>query len=190
MENYLERLIWATAKWDHKLGALITTDMGNVARVQLALNLAHHFLDEQLVSEFQVVMVFLDINRTIRNDIIHGLPTPKIPNDVQKVFRKGSAKAGKGVVRYSEVPIDFECIGTAINDLLYLQIGLVFLLKKAMDFRNHQGSQQSSEPFDHARFLAGDTWSGIDPIRNRLKDLHLQRQKQGSSQRPPQSSPA
>lgn len=186
IEEALERLIWEIARWRHPVGKLVTADLGNVSRIQLALNLANHYLDPILISEVKVIAGLFDYCRISRNDIIHGLPKPPLPAGTPRQLVKASAKAGTGKIVSKATELDHEALMMVCQDQSYMLLALTTLQLKISDFHRHcdkmlEGS--SSQPFDHAAYYnkAEGSLYGIAALQIRVQEQRLRLQKQSAN---------
>lgn len=189
VEEALERVVWTIAKWEPAMGKLVTADLGNVSRVQLALNLANYYLEPILVSEVKAFAELFDFCRISRNDIIHGLPNDDLPDGAPRHLVKATAKAGIGAVKQTETVLDGHALRVVCHDQLLLLLALTALIAKVRDYHRYleRVAAGSTEPFDHTEYYDPEKGSlhGIVDLQTRLKQQRLQRQQQGNNRRQP-----
>lgn len=181
VEEHLQWFIWEVAGWDEEIGSAVTTDLGNVSRIQLALNLSNLRLTTQ-ISDVDIAMKFMEICRSKRNDVIHALPMAE--SNEPRVLRKYSTKAGTGLRQKTDTPIDVVVLQTIIQDMMRLIVALVGLHKMAW-MHSRSREEAADYPSDElVQKCAHLSWTCIEPLRKRLGDLYLERQNSGKNLHP------
>lgn len=118
-EQALEWVIWRLIGVDYLVGECITTDLNNVTRQTLVINLLKRFHDEAPnLDRYMSIMSLFDECRIARNDAVHASIMAG-PDDYLALSRTMKARTGKLRMRaaHKEV-LELEMIAAAIGWLL------------------------------------------------------------------------
>lgn len=170
-EVHFEQLIWLAANWSNRTGALVTTDMPNVSRIQLARNFANLNIKVAPTREFTLETIKLfDAIRQRRNRVLHGLPVVEQSETIALKSESRSAKAGKGEIRRPASDISEKHLSFLIDSLAILNVAVeaaIHLIWRTQLVAHHQ--MLPPENWDDA--VANSTLLRIEHVRNALDRL-------------------
>ena len=106
IEYSMQELIMTAAGWHPSLGMLVTADMGNIARYQLAKNLINGFYEQpRLRAEALNAIAFFDVCRSRRNALVHGMPVLDDEKRLSGRLGKFEGKKGTGSISISHLNV-------------------------------------------------------------------------------------
>lgn len=132
LERNLVACIWKAGGWTQEIGEMVTADLGNVARIDLLLNLVNHSIkeDELIHQEISLNCKLFDYLRSARNELAHGyfhwrsrgLETDDHLLNFSAKRRKGSVEMKKTPIKLSylrEVSSDIALCNEFWNDIMH-----------------------------------------------------------------------
>lgn len=150
----LQELVWTIARWNPEVGSLVTADLGNIGRVQLARNLMNaHQLHERLLTEIDVVLDIFDANRTARNALVHGLPVYDDDRKLSGRLASFDAKKGVGTLQVKHTNVSGEYLTHMRNDMVFCQEALADAVRKLQNLRRFEADAKIAEQYTLVQFV-------------------------------------
>lgn len=157
-EIELVDMIGAIVDWPVAVGRVVTVDLQNVSRIQLALNLlALSGVDPNVAGHTRAVLDLFDQLRVTRNAIIHGIPAlhmdrPKESGIVVKV----EAKQGDGTLKVKETKLTASFVGDFVNAAEILLVAIPHTTELLRRDHKYRRSKSLRKTKSHAQFV----WQG------------------------------
>jgi hypothetical protein len=119
-ERILETVIWTAAGWEGWIGSAVTSDLQNVARTTLAKNVISLCVkdDTRLTAEALDVLAFFDINRSRRNNLVHGLPLHMREGSAPDMLYRSKATAGTGMTQELGTDVSPQALSALAQDIV------------------------------------------------------------------------
>lgn len=177
IEFDFQELIWVIANWSPRDGSLVTTDMQNVSRTQLARNMLNRKIDnDRLKGEAATIIDYFDECRVMRNKLVHGIP---VYDDNQKISGRIAhfeARRGTGEISIKHIEVTQNYLILLLADLLTCADGIGDAVRKIQNLRQYQRDAAIRERFTLEGFVFDYRAPSfdIDGVRNRLKALRSQ----------------
>lgn len=132
----VQGLVRSLAGWRPWQAALVTADLGNVSRVQLALNLLRQtYKHPRLVGDVERSVLFFDECRKSRNALVHGTAVMDDAGNLTGMLARFDTKQAKGTVKVSRLNCTNEYLLELLSDLWLCRMALTDADRKVMRFR-------------------------------------------------------
>jgi hypothetical protein len=119
IEFDFQELVWVIANWSPWDGSLVTADMGNMSRIQLALNMLHRKIkDDRLKTEASVIIDYFDACRVMRNRLVHGVPVYDDNGKISGRIAHFEARRGTGEISIKHIEVTQAYLVLLLADLL------------------------------------------------------------------------
>ena len=130
------------ASWPPQDGSLVTADMGNASRIQLALNMLNRKIENaRLRGEAALIVRYFDACRVMRNGLVHGVP---VYDDNQKIsdrIARFEAKKGTGELSIRRTEVTHGYLVLLLVDLLTCGEGIADAVRKIQNLRQFQADR-------------------------------------------------
>jgi hypothetical protein len=177
IEFDFQELVWVIAHWSPWDGSLVTADMGNVSRIQLALNMLHRKItDDRLKSEASVIIDYFDACRVMRNRLVHGVPVYDDNGKISGRIAHFEARRGTGEISIKHIEVTQAYLVLLLADLLTCAEGIADIARKIHNLRQYERDAQIQKDFTFEGFVFEYRAPSfdIDGVRSRLKSLRSQ----------------
>jgi hypothetical protein len=186
-EASFQQLIWMIANWDDFTGQLVTADLNNPARHKLAQNISNLKISDDEVRRYLLLTIDLfDKARSVRNDIVHGLPKVEQGAATSDIGTKRTAKAGVGAVRITHCDISESALEDFISDLSTLGLAIESSIRQCFTLQMMAGgtlrAEHRKENLERASLL------DIASVQRSLESLQARHRAPRSSPSRPGSS--
>lgn len=194
VEFDLQELISAALGFSPDYSLLITADMPNVSRYQLAKNLVNYVVKhEQLRTELLTALEFFDQCRIRRNAVVHGMPV--YDEDSKRLsgrMAKIEARQGAGEVRFRHYQLSDKFINALLWDLWICRQALTDAERKLLRLRKFVADPevQQTTTLEKYVFEYADPPLDTERVRQRLDQLRSVAPNQDTPEHPPESLPA
>jgi hypothetical protein len=138
IEFDFQELVWVIAGWSPWDGSLVTTDMGNISRAQLALNMLNRKIgNDRLKSEAVVIIDYFDACRVMRNRLVHGVPVYDDNGKISGRIAQFEARRGTGEVFIKHIDVTHQYLILLLADLLTCAEGIADIVRKIHNLRRN-----------------------------------------------------
>jgi hypothetical protein len=125
IELELQELIAELAGWPHDTAHLVTADMQNLSRLQLARNLLNSSpVTPDVAVHVETLLRLFDQARITRNAIVHGIPVTKDTDDREGLTVRFEARQGDGKIKAKELILTRAFMSNFINACEILSLSL------------------------------------------------------------------
>ena len=189
IEFDLQELIVRAASWAPQIGFLVTADMGNVARYQLAKNIINQAYNHpRLMNEALNAIAFFDACRVRRNALVHGMPVVDENQLLTGRLAKFEAKKGSGELRISHLNVTDEYLRELLLDLMLCRQALTDASKKISRFIQFARENPDRTVADLERFAFeySDPPFNTALLQKRLDQLRRLPPNQSTPELPPE----
>jgi len=173
----LQELIITLGGWSPWQGFLVTTDLQNVSRLQLGLNLLRHgYKNQRLFDDVDRALQFFDECRKCRNSLVHGIPVLDDGGKLSGRLARFDAKQAKGKIKISHLSCTSEHLEQLITDLWLCRMALTDARRKVSRYRGLASDAQDPLPsqLEKEIFEYADQPLDIKLLQSRLDFLRSQ----------------